>query len=309
MPSFQHPHHYPETNISPFSFLFFPFFNEFIPRFHVNWPSVLMSWTAVDIEVIEIPTEIQHTNNLIFNGDKWQLWLIRMYLAVQEPTGNASTENDDKGGKKWLLWNKFGMTSSEMNFDSRTCPRFRYHPWAFLCEVYMFSTSLCGSSVFHPQSTHMHARWTGDYTVSTRIAVFARPVDDWWCVQQCSSPFHQCTSAFWERFSALDICTRFLSRAWEFWQRFPDSFVWSFYEVFYTPALRARGQVMMKWFWVTGKPGNIFEKNKIKFGAGTVNRCCVVSEALNHFKKFFGRTAWPVGIRTQRTIINFDLSN
>lgn len=52
-----------------------------------------------------------------------------------------------KWGKQGVQWNTFAMTSSsQINFDSSTLPRFKYQPWSFLCEVYTFSTSSCAFS-------------------------------------------------------------------------------------------------------------------------------------------------------------------
>lgn len=194
------------------------------------------------------------------------------------------------------------MTSSKINIDSRTCPWFRYRPWSFLCEVCMFSTSPCGSSVFHPQSTHMHARWTVDYLwlrvswrppVLWRLMICLRRSSDFhWCIlgkvaALCSLFVHMFLHRFctWilHEVSILSVGGFFCFFKKGFARQLFLIFFPSFFnEVFYEPVLQVRHQVM-KWFWSMGKPGNILGI----FGPMIINRCGVVLGALLFFKEFW----------------------
>lgn len=142
---------------------------------------------------------------------------------------------------------------------------------------------------------------------------------DWWSVYD--APLIS-TGAFWERLQpcaaclstcsctgfALESCTKFPFWAWEvfcccfFLNRvcptaLSDFFFSFFNEVFYTPVLQVRHQVM-KWFWSMDKPGNILGI----FGPMIMNRCGVVLGALL-FLRNFGRTAW----HRKCTVIKFNL--
>ena len=182
-----------------------------------------------------------------------------------------------------MRWSWFAVTSSSLiNFDSRTGPGFKYQPWSFSVwslhvlrlPVWVF----CGSSVFQPHVSQVDRRLCVGVIVCVRSPPCGGLMS---CPGRPPPPFHPpvrsgigplshidthatCFTAFGFACLTANGCTRFLFWAWAFFfynvfrLRLPDSFVWSFYEVFNMPALGVRGQVWRGYFWLTGEPGNSF---------------------------------------------------
>lgn len=158
--------------------------------------------------------------------------------------------------------------SNQINTDSTTCTGFKYQPWSFLCEVYMFSSTSCGFSpgrlfsTFSPptcrpgglqimceyESLCVGPPWRG-----LMICLGHSPVHSgiggcprYSLMQLVLSAFLFCDSWRLHTVSILGVLQSFEVC-------FPDSFIWSFYEVFYMPEVRCEDEVLL----VIVKPENV----------------------------------------------------